>query len=95
MSHHAKAQVSHAEAALGAGRAYEKSNEGRNEMFNNIKELEQEHSRQAAHGSSMKESRGKRIDKELANEDKKLIEKMNEAHERREESRRRNSNKEL
>lgn len=95
MSQQNKPQIAHVEAALGAGRAYEKSNEGHSEMFSNIKELEKEHQKQAAHGSKMKQSRGEQMDQELANEDKQTIERMNKAHEQREQSHRKNSNKEL
>lgn len=88
-SHTGPSNVAHAEAALGAGRPYEKAMEGHNEMFNSVKELEEHNKKQFAHGHNMKQSRGERIDSELAEEDKETVEKMNEAHRRREEAKHR------
>lgn len=85
VSHKGNSEIAHAEAALGAGRPYEKPNEGHNEMFNTVKELE-EHNKKAYGHSSNKQSRGERIDQELQEEDKRTIEKMNEAHKKKEES---------
>lgn len=84
VSHTGNSQIAHAEAALGAGRPYEKAHEGHNEMFNSVKELEAHHNGQG-HVSN-KQSRGERIDNELEQEDKKIIEKMNEAHKQKEEA---------
>ncbi|KAG1452586.1 hypothetical protein G6F56_007779 [Rhizopus delemar] len=77
--HHQKANVSHAEAALNAGRPYEKQ-KSHGEMFDTYQEL-QEHNRMS-HGSTMGQSRGSRVDQELAAEDEETISKMNKANER-------------
>ncbi|OAC98351.1 hypothetical protein MUCCIDRAFT_115267 [Mucor lusitanicus CBS 277.49] len=41
MSHHGNSEIAHAEAALQAGRPYEKSTEGHNQMFDNKSRGEQ------------------------------------------------------
>ncbi|KAI8086895.1 uncharacterized protein B0P05DRAFT_532799 [Gilbertella persicaria] len=79
MSYRGNQDISHAEAALGAGRPYEKSNEGHNQMFDSMKELEAHHAKHTGHPPG-KQSRGERIDQELAEEDKQTIEKKNQAH---------------
>jgi hypothetical protein len=84
VSHKGKSDVAHAETALCAGRPYEKSNEGHNQMFSDMKELEQHNSKEFGHNTS-KQSRGERIDHELEEEDRKIVEKMNEARQKREE----------
>lgn len=84
MSHHGFSEIAHAEAALGAGRPYENSNEGHNKMFDNLKDLEEYNRKHFGHDAS-KPSRGERIDQELAEEDKETVEKMNEAHKKKEE----------
>lgn len=92
MSHKAPSQIAHAEAALGAGRPYEKANEGHNEMFNDVKQLEEYNQKHFGHEPS-KASRGERIDEELAEEDKETIEKMNEAHKKKEEAKHKHHHK--
>jgi hypothetical protein len=87
MSHHNKdkySQIAHAEAALGAGRKYENPSEGQNQMYDNFQDLVKENERQYGH-SSNQESRGTRIDRELEQEDKETIERMNEQQAQREE----------
>jgi hypothetical protein len=85
MSHRGNQQVAHAEAALGAGRPYEKSNEGHNAMFNDMKELEKHNAQEYGHPAG-KQSRGERIDQELDQEDKATVERMNQSHQQKEES---------
>ncbi|KAI7904202.1 uncharacterized protein BX663DRAFT_504278 [Cokeromyces recurvatus] len=84
MSHRESAnfKVAHAEAALGAGRPYEKAQRGQPEMYDSMKELEEQHAKQYSHGPSH-ESRGQRIDKELEQEDKETIKKMDQAYNQR------------
>lgn len=88
-SHKGPSNIAHAEAALGAGRPYEKAMDGHNEMFSSVKELEEHNKKQFAHGHTMKQSRGDRIDSQLAEEDKETIERMNQAHRQREEAKHR------
>lgn len=85
MSHKGFSEISHAEAALGAGRPYEKANEGHNKMFDSFKDLEEYNKTHFGHEAS-KPSRGERIDQELAEEDKETVEKMNEAHKKKEDA---------
>lgn len=85
MSHRGNQQISHAEAALGAGRSYEKPREGHNEMFDNVKELHNYNTENYGHHAS-KESRGERIDQELEQEDKATIGRMTRAQKQREEA---------
>ncbi|KAI8080353.1 hypothetical protein BDF21DRAFT_418865 [Thamnidium elegans] len=93
MSHKGPSEISHAEAALGAGRPYENSNEGHNKMFDNYKDLEEHNRKNFGHEAS-KPSRGERIDQELAEEDKETVEKMDEAHQKKEEAKNNRHNKE-
>lgn len=88
ISHKGPSNIARAETALGAGRPYEKSGEGHNEMFNTVKELEEHNKKQFGHDSH-NQSRGERIDNELNEEDKRTIERMNEAQKRKEEAKHR------
>ncbi|GAA5799924.1 hypothetical protein EDC94DRAFT_512136 [Helicostylum pulchrum] len=90
MSHKGSSEISHAEAALGAGRPYENSHEGHNKMFDSFKDLEEYNKTHFGHEAS-KSSRGERIDQELAEEDKETVEKMNEAHKQKEEAKQHNN----
>ncbi|KAI8978057.1 hypothetical protein BDB01DRAFT_281523 [Pilobolus umbonatus] len=83
-SHKDFPQTSHAEAALGAGRAYESAREGHNEMFDKYEDLVKHNQQQPHHAS--KPSRGEQRDAELAEEDKETIERMNERKERKQEA---------
>lgn len=85
--HKGNSEIAHAEAALGAGRPYEKSNEGHNQMFSDIKELNQHH-KESDHNPS-KQSRGERIDHELEQQDRETIEKMNQLRQKKEEAKHR------
>ncbi|KAI9271338.1 hypothetical protein BY458DRAFT_474797 [Sporodiniella umbellata] len=77
MSHHQKANVSHTEAALSAGRSYEKHKD-HGIMYDTYQELQEANKK--FHGHANGESRGARIDHELATEDQATIEKMNKSH---------------
>ncbi|CAO3653827.1 unnamed protein product [Mucor fragilis] len=79
MSHYGNSEIAHAEAALQAGRPYEKSNEGHNQMFDNVKELEKHHQKEFAHGAT-KKSRGEQMDEQLAEEDRETIQRKEQAH---------------
>lgn len=85
MSHYGNQQIAHAEAALQAGRPYEKSNEGHSQMFDNVKELEQHHEKEFAHGAT-KKSRGEQMDERLAEEDRETVQRMDQAHKQSEEA---------
>ena len=54
-------------------------------MFDSVKDLEAHNSKTYGHSSS-KQSRGERIDNELEQEDKKIIERMDQAHKKKEEA---------
>ncbi|KAI8637114.1 hypothetical protein BD408DRAFT_425123 [Parasitella parasitica] len=85
MSHNGKQQIAHAEAALNAGRVDEKSNRGHNQMFDTLKELEDHHRKEFAHGAT-KKSRGELMDEQLAEEDRETVQKMEQAHMQREQA---------
>ncbi|KAG0191586.1 hypothetical protein DFQ28_011499 [Apophysomyces sp. BC1034] len=69
-------QIAHVEAAYGAGRKYENANEGHNTMYDSFDEYLKH--RQPIH-ESRQESRGARIDRELAREDKETVRQKEEA----------------
>ncbi|ORZ03094.1 hypothetical protein BCR43DRAFT_482738 [Syncephalastrum racemosum] len=69
--------VAHAESAVGAGKKYEDPREGRNETFDSFNDLVKHNHDNYGKGSN-KESRGARIDRELAEEDQEIIEHKNE-----------------
>ncbi|KAI9310870.1 hypothetical protein BX666DRAFT_1868868 [Dichotomocladium elegans] len=75
--------VAHTEAALGAGRHYENKNEGHNKMYDNYSDLV-EHNHHMTYGESKKESRGHRIDRELAEEDQEEINRKEAARQQKE-----------
>ncbi|KAG0785406.1 hypothetical protein G6F57_009360 [Rhizopus arrhizus] len=77
-------KISHAEAALGAGRAYEKQ-KGHNQMYDDYKD--QQTANERKHGVTNSESRGHRIDRELEAADQEIIDRKNEAREQREQHR--------
>lgn len=60
------------EAALGAGRKYEKPLEGQNKWYDDFHELEAERIANSPHYPT-RQSRGARIDKELEQEDKRTL----------------------
>jgi hypothetical protein len=88
MSHYGNPDIAHSEAALGAGRPYEKkSREGHDQMFDDVKDLAKHNAEQYGHNPD-RQSRGKRIDQELEKEDKDIIDRQNQAREQKEESHR-------
>ncbi|OBZ85574.1 hypothetical protein A0J61_06372 [Choanephora cucurbitarum] len=82
---HGKQNISHVETAYMAGRPYEKSTEGHNQMFDDMKQLEEHHQKHTGHPAG-KLSRGERIDQELAEEDKQTIERKEQAQKQREQA---------
>jgi hypothetical protein len=79
MSHYGNQEIARAETALQAGRPYEKSNEGHNQMFDNVKELQEHHNKEFAHGAT-KKSRGEQLDEQLAEQDRETVQRMDQAH---------------
>ncbi|KAF7728399.1 hypothetical protein EC973_006207 [Apophysomyces ossiformis] len=69
-------RIAHVEAAFAAGRKYENSNEGHNQMYDSYEEYLKH--REPIH-ESRNQSRGVRIDKELAQEDQELLRRKQEA----------------
>lgn len=73
-THHHTARlgtVAHTEAALGTGIDYERPNEGENQWHDNVQDVFKE--RHSQPKRAQHESRGHRIDRELAEEDREEI----------------------